>query len=188
MRSGAAAVAHRGHRELAIELLLLLGRQRRANLCVGLYQQGAPRALEMVSHFSHAQPRVLHYPENLFALARRQMQIAIHPRHDTLPRHAQVVVAIGKRADRESDEQARGYREYNRPCDEFARQGIYPARSLLKSGVSGPNNDCIDGSCGLVSASPREPAGGVTARYAPVEAAMKIITDAHIASHLRGSR
>lgn len=187
LRSGARPRAHRGQRELAIELLLLFGSQCCANLCVGLDQQSAARALKMVSHLLHAQPRILHDPKNLFALAGRQMQIMIHPGHRALPRHAQVAVAISDSADRESDEQARCYSQYNRPGVELARQGTYPARSLLRSGVPGPNKSCTDGSRGLVRASLSEAAGGVTARYAPVEAATKIITDAHIASHLRGS-
>jgi|SRR5277367_1475958 len=100
-------VALRGRRKLAIEFLLLLGRQQGANLVVGPKNKLVVLMGKILVQVLHFDMGVTDQILNLMALVRGQTQVMIEAVNETMSnRDSQQVVAIGKGGKRKSDQHA----------------------------------------------------------------------------------
>ena len=75
----AVAVTSAGARELAIEFLLLLGRQQRADLIVGLKDELLMLALKILVKLIHFHARIAHQGFDLMQLVGGQFEIVVEP-------------------------------------------------------------------------------------------------------------
>ncbi len=113
---GPRRAAHRGKREIAIELHLLRGSQGRANLLVSADKRLPSLALEVVPDLHHALPSIHHDEMNLLALSAGQMHLVVHPRGQALARDVQKMPSIGERAGDKADQEACDDRDRERRC------------------------------------------------------------------------
>src|ERR1019366_9288600 len=65
-------------REVAIEYLLLLGRQRAANLAESIQEQLMAAMLKILPRLRHFDPRIAQDVTDAIALRRRQVELVIH--------------------------------------------------------------------------------------------------------------
>ncbi len=97
-----AAVLRPWPREFAIEFLLLLGRERFANLTERLPEQLMTAVVKFLLRLPHLEPRFAQDVADSIALCGGQLQIAIHALNYRSSGHAQNPVAVCQRADGEA--------------------------------------------------------------------------------------
>jgi len=94
-------------REVAIEYLLLLGRQHGANLAESIPEQLMPLMLKILPRLRHFEPRIAQDVADAIALRRRQLKLMIHSLDQPRPRHPQVMIPVRQGAERETNQKAR---------------------------------------------------------------------------------
>src|SRR5208282_4164987 len=94
-------------REVAIEYLLLLGRQHAPNLAESLPKELMPPMVKILPRLRHLEPRIAQDVADAIALRRRQIELAIHSLDQPRPRNPQVMIPVRQRAERETNQKAR---------------------------------------------------------------------------------
>lgn len=98
-------------REIAIELLLLLGRKDAADLVEKLAEQVLTLTARVPVQLLHLEPRAVHHLDNLMVLGGSQIELAIHPLDQAAARHSEYPMTIREGGERKTDEQAGRHRE-----------------------------------------------------------------------------
>jgi hypothetical protein len=94
-------------REVAIENLLLIGRQDVANVAQSLPEQLMPPMHIILPRLHHLKPSVAQDIGNSIALRRCQVELTIHALDQPAPWHVQVAIPVSHRAQRETNQEAR---------------------------------------------------------------------------------
>src|ERR1039458_5509835 len=94
-------------REVAIEYLLLLGRQHATNLAESIPEQFMPPMVKILPRLHHFEPRIAQDVADAIALRRRQVELAIHSLDQPASRQPQVMIPVRQRAERETNQKAR---------------------------------------------------------------------------------
>lgn len=111
--------------EFPIKLLLLLGRQDRANLVVGLKNQLLMLMRKILMQLLHLHVGIADQVLNLMTLVGRQSEVMIEPVDEIVshrdPQHAMAIGEIGKREPQQNT-------SYDRQCDAAPFQAIAQGR------------------------------------------------------------
>src|SRR5208282_5031683 len=94
-------------REIAIEYLLLLGRQHATNLAESIPEQLMPAMVKILPRLHHFEPRIAQNVADAVALRRRQVELVIHSLDQPRPRHPQVMIPVRQRAERKTNQKTR---------------------------------------------------------------------------------
>jgi hypothetical protein len=94
-------------RKVAIENLLLLGRQDSANVAKSLPEHLMPPMHIVLPRLHHLEPGIAQDVGDSIALRRGQIELAIHPLDQSTSWHSQVAIPVGHRAERETNQEAR---------------------------------------------------------------------------------
>jgi len=94
-------------REVAIKNLLLIGRQDAANVAHPLPEHLMPAMHIILPRLHHLEPGIAQDVGDSIALCRRQVELVIHSLDQPASWHVQVVIPVGHRAQRETNQEAR---------------------------------------------------------------------------------
>jgi hypothetical protein len=101
--------------EVAIENLLLIGRQNSANVAHSLPEHLMPAMHIVLPRLHHFEPGIAQDIRDSIALGRRQIELTIHSLDQPTPGHVQVVIPVRHRAQRETNQKARGSNQEAEP-------------------------------------------------------------------------
>ncbi len=93
-------------REVAIENLLLIGRQDTANVAHSLPEQLMPAMHIILPRLHHLEPGIAQNIGDSIALRRRQIELMVHSLDQPAPGHVQVMIPVSRRAQRETNQDA----------------------------------------------------------------------------------
>jgi len=93
--------------KVAIEYLLLIGRQHAANLAEALPEQLMPLVVIIPAGLHHFEARIAQDVADLIALRRCQIEFEIHSLDQARSWNVQVMIAVGHRAEREANQKTR---------------------------------------------------------------------------------
>jgi len=94
-------------RKVAIEYFLLIGSQYGANLAKSLPEHLMPLVVVVLPRLHHFESCIAQDVADLIALRRRQIELEIKPFDQARSRHVQVMVPVGHRAERETNQKER---------------------------------------------------------------------------------
>ena len=92
--------------EVAIENLLLIGRQGAANVGHSLPEQLMPPMHKILARLHHLEAGIAQDIGDSIALGRRQIEFMIHSLDQAAAWHVQVAIPVGHRAEREPNQDA----------------------------------------------------------------------------------
>jgi hypothetical protein len=92
--------------EVAIENLLLIGRQDAANVGHSLPEQLMPPMHKILARLHHLEAGIAQDIGDSIALGRRQIELMIHSLDQAATWHVQVAIPVGHRAERETNQDA----------------------------------------------------------------------------------
>ena len=101
--------------EVAIENLLLIGRQNSANVAHSLPEHLMPAMHIVLPRLHHFEPGIAQDIRDSIALRRRQIELTIHSLDQPASGHVQVVIPVRHRAQRETNQKARGSNQEAEP-------------------------------------------------------------------------
>jgi hypothetical protein len=93
--------------EVAIENLLLIGRQDAANAAHSLPEQLMPAMHKILARLHHLEAGIAQDIGDSIALGGRQIELMIHPLDQSAAWHVQVAIPVGHRAEHETNQDAR---------------------------------------------------------------------------------